>query len=172
MSSSLGRIAFVDVHYAVEARAACIVAATWTDSVAIDETAVSVENVQAYTSGRFFERELPCVVAALDAVHTDFEVIVVDGYVFLDADGSPGLGAHLHSHYRGEHPVVGVAKTPYRGSAFATPVTRGTSLRPLYVTAIGVDVDEAAAHVAAMHGDHRIPTLLRRVDRLSRMVGL
>jgi deoxyribonuclease V len=64
--------------------------------------------------------------------------------------------------------VVGVAKTAFQGSTFATPVTRGTSARPVFVTARGMDVAEAARLVAAMHGPHRIPTLLGRVDRLAR----
>jgi deoxyribonuclease V len=48
-------------------------------------------------------------------------------------------------------------------------VVRGTEAkRPLYVTAAGVGVDQAAAWVRSMHGPHRLPTLLKRVDRLCR----
>jgi deoxyribonuclease V len=39
---------------------------------------------------------------------------------------------------------------------------------PLFVSAIGMDVRDAAAHVRAMDGPHRTPTLLRLVDRLTR----
>ena len=59
------------------------------------------------------------------------------------------------------------AKNPYRGSGFATPVLRGGSKSPLFVTAAGMDVAEAARHVEGMHGKHRIPTLLGWVDRLA-----
>jgi deoxyribonuclease V len=38
---------------------------------------------------------------------------------------------------------------------------------PLFVTAIGMDVADAAALVRGMHGAHRIPTLLGWVDRLA-----
>ena len=66
---------------------------------------------------------------------------------------------------------IGVAKTAYRGAAFAERVLRGTSQSPLFVTGVGIEASEAAALVAAMHGPHRIPTLLRRVDQLARGLG-
>ncbi|PKN30756.1 MAG: endonuclease V, partial [Deltaproteobacteria bacterium HGW-Deltaproteobacteria-21] len=47
-------------------------------------------------------------------------------------------------------------------------VFRGRSKSPLYVTAAGMDPSEAAGHIRSMHGGHRIPTLLKQVDRLSR----
>lgn len=65
-------------------------------------------------------------------------------------------------------PVVGVAKTAFKGSSFAVPVLRGSATRPLYVTAAGMDPEMAAGRVRAMHGPHRVPTLLKEVDRLSR----
>jgi len=63
--------------------------------------------------------------------------------------------------------VVGVAKSAFAGAA-AAEVLRGTSARPLYVTAVGTERAAAAAGVQSMHGDHRIPTLLGRVDALAR----
>jgi deoxyribonuclease V len=48
------------------------------------------------------------------------------------------------------------------------PIVRGISRQPLFVTTIGTDVAAAAAAVLGMHGAHRIPTLLKRVDRLAR----
>ena len=65
-------------------------------------------------------------------------------------------------------PVIGVAKTSFRGSGFAQAVLRGTSQRPLYVTAAGMKPEIAAAHVLSMHGEYRIPTLLKRADQLCR----
>ena len=64
--------------------------------------------------------------------------------------------------------VVGVAKTRFAGAADAVAVCRGGSRSPLFVTAVGVDVQEAAQKVAAMHGPYRLPTLLKRVDQLAR----
>ena len=50
----------------------------------------------------------------------------------------------------------------------AEAVLRGGSERPLWVTAAGMDPREACARVREMHGAHRIPTLLKRVDALCR----
>ena len=64
--------------------------------------------------------------------------------------------------------VVGVAKRPWRGGFAGTPIERGDSKVPLYITARGIDLADAAKHVGEMHGPHRTPTLLKRVDRLAR----
>ena len=166
---SLVPVAFVDVQYAdSKGTAACVVAAQWTDAVAMEERVAVIDPVAAYVPGRFFERELPCIVDVLARVTTPFAVLVVDGYVTLDDAGSPGLGAHVHDHFHGAFPVVGVAKTAFRGSTFATRILRGRSQSPLYVTAVGIGADEASKLVQGMHGAHRIPTLLGRVDALAR----
>ena len=66
-------------------------------------------------------------------------------------------------------PVIGVAKTGFQGAdVVAEAVLRGKSERPLWVTAEGIEVDRAARWIRQMHGPHRIPTLLKRVDRLCR----
>ena len=162
-------LAFVDVQYDGDTGvAAAVVAHAWIDAAPASEHVVRVLDVLPYRPGAFYERELPCLVRVLEAIHTPLTVVVIDGYVELDADGAPGLGAHLHARLGGTIAVVGVAKTAFQGSTFATPVTRGTSARPLFVTARGIDVAEAARLVAAMHGEHRLPALLSRVDRLAR----
>lgn len=162
-------LAIVDVGYGErEALAACVVARGWIDAEPIETQVVTIDEVLPYAPGRFYERELPCVLAVLERLRTTVEVIVVDGYVVLDEHGAPGLGAHLHARLGGSHGVVGVAKTAYRGSGFAAAVQRGTSSRPLFVTAMGLDVERAAGLVAGMHGAHRIPTLLGLADHLAR----
>ena len=70
-------------------------------------------------------------------------------------------------HERCGAPVIGVAKTSFVG-ATATPVIRGASATPLYVTAIGIEQAVAAAQITAMHGPFRIPTLIKRADTLAR----
>lgn len=124
--------------------------------------------MQPYRPGAFYERELPCLLAVLEAVTTPFRALVIDGYVELDERGSPGLGAHLHAYFGGEYPVIGVAKTAYRGSSFAARVVRGSGERPLFVTTRGVSRELASELVGRMHGPYRVPTLLRRVDQLAR----
>lgn len=164
-----GLIAIVDVHYESDgARAACITALDWSDAIAQDEWTVELPKVAEYHPGFFFERELPCLLAVLERAPDSPRVIVVDGYVVLDAQGRPGLGAHLFAHLGGRTPVVGIAKRRFAGSDFATRVIRGASQNPLFVTALGVSAAEAARRVRGMHGSHRIPTLCTRVDQLCR----
>lgn len=164
-------IAILDVDYGAAgstgATAACVVAERWTDGVPIETIAIPIAKVLPYAPGRFFERELPCLTAVIPRVAAPIDVLVIDGYVVLDADGRPGLGAHLHAHYDGRYSVVGIAKSPYGDGDFAAAVLRGGSKVPLFVTALGIDVDEAAQRVAAMHGKHRLPTLVGWVDRLA-----
>lgn len=164
-------IAVLDVHYrGVGAVGACVVAPDWPCGEPTEERTAVCAEVKDYVPGRFYERELPPLVAVLATVTTPLDILVVDGYVDLGPD-RPGLGAHLWDHFEGRHPVVGIAKNEFRG---ATPVAclRGSGRRPLYVTARGLPGAEAARLVGSMHGEHRIPTLVRRADRLARFPAL
>ena len=110
--------------------------------------------------------ELPAVRAVLQGLG-DLRLLIVDGYVDLEPGGRrPGLGAHCHAAFG--IPVIGVAKTRFEGATQAAEVRRGTSRRPLYVTAVGLPVGEAANLVASMAGSFRLPEALKRVDRLAR----
>ena len=159
-------IVCLDVDYrAASVVAACVGFVEWTDATAAREHVVrSATPAAAYEPGRFFERELPYLRAALASFGETIELAIVDGYVWL-ADGVPGLGAHLHDAIG--VPVVGVAKTAYAGSS-AIAITRGESASPLFVTAVGIDANAAADQIVAMHGPFRIPTLLKRADSLAR----
>ncbi len=162
-------IAAVDVDYRDDgAVAAAVWFDRWDAEAPLTERVVRVGAVADYRPGRFFERELPAVLAVLAGTTSD--VVIVDGYVWLGPAGErPGLGAHLHAAFdEGSAPaVIGVAKNRFAG-AESVEVLRGGSARPLYVTAVGIGQNEAAEAVRGMHGAHRIPTLLARVDRLSR----
>jgi deoxyribonuclease V len=159
----------VDVHYEpTHAIAAALLFRDWTDDSAAREVAVRVPSPRAYEPGQFYLRELPCLEAVLDPLRASLEVVIIDGYVWLDAGEGRGLGAHLHSALGERVPVIGVAKTAFRGSDFAVPILRGQSHRPLFVTAAGIPSEVAAGQVKAMHGQYRLPTLLQRVDRLAR----
>ncbi len=174
-------IVFLDVDYRLtETVTACLGASAWSDAApAFERTRKVAEAPQPYEPGRFYLREMPHLLAMLEEcgrLHGAIDRVVVDGYVWL-ATGRPGLGAHLHAAMRatgGEGAagvaVVGVAKTAFRDNDRAIALNRGASARPLYVTAIGCDESEAARDVASMHGVHRLPTLLKRVDRLARDV--
>lgn len=157
----------MDVHYPRTggARAALVVAADRRFARLTERHVRCITEVAPYRPGHFFDRELPPLLAVLAATEP-LDLVLVDGYVDLDPGGRPGLGAHLHRRLR--VPVVGVAKTAFRTATHAVPVRRGGATRPLYVTAAGIAVDEAAALVGAMAGAHRLPDALRAVDALAR----
>jgi deoxyribonuclease V len=161
------RYGAVDVYYPPSggARAALVVAADPAFGTVVDERVACLTHVAPYEPGVFFRRELPAIRTVLDGAEA-LDLVIVDGYVDLDPDGRPGLGARLHDEIG--VPVIGVAKTGFRSATHAAVVHRGAAQRPLYVTAAGVNVERAAGLVAAMAGPHRLPDALRRVDRLCR----
>lgn len=159
----------LDVHYeAAAAITAAIGFGRWTDDDTVYESVRTSSSAAApYVSGSFFERELPQLLAAVAAAPpVEIDAIVIDGHTWLTRR-RPGLGAHLFTALHERIPVVGVAKRAFRGGV-AIPVRRGTSQQPLFVSAAGLEPTEAAALVQAMHGPHRLPTLLQRVDHLAR----
>jgi deoxyribonuclease V len=157
----------VDVHYEPHrARAACTVFRDWSSASAECERVVEAPPASPYVPGQLFRRELPPLLAIIRALVEPPAIVLVDGYVWLDADRAPGLGAHLHLALGGV-PVVGVAKTEYRGAPAAS-VLRGASAKPLFVSAIGLEEAEAADGVRRMYGRHRLPLLLQRADHLAR----
>ena len=94
-------------------------------------------------------------------------LLVVDGYADLDPSGRPGLGSHAHAEFG--IPVIGVAKSRFRTATHAVPVARGSSARPLFVTAAGMPAAAAADLVRHMTGRYRLPDALRRADHLARI---
>jgi deoxyribonuclease V len=159
----------MDVSYNANfATAAGVLFRYWTADSAVRELACSVEGVAPYESGRFFRRELPCLVQLLDQLPIRPELMIIDGYVWLDTKGRAGLGAHLYEYLGRQIPVVGVAKTAFNGALHAISVFRGRSRRPLFITAAGMDDRDAATKVCEMHGCNRIPDMLKRADELCR----
>jgi deoxyribonuclease V len=160
-------IACVDVHYRdTRSVAAGIAFRGWLDESVVAECVITVSGIQPYKSGQFFERELPCLSAVLEKL-PPIDIVLIDGYVWLEKN-RPGLGAHLYTALGGRIPVIGVAKTRYFRAENVQEIVRGKSKQPLYISAAGLSVMEAAEHVRSMHAPYRIPTLLNRVDRLSR----
>ena len=104
----------------------------------------------------------------LDKLNQPATCIVVDGYVWLDGNHRPGLGAQLYEVLNCEVPVIGVAKNPFKETDHATELRRGKSDRPLYITAVGLPVAQAVVNIGVMHGPYRLPAILKRVDQLSR----
>jgi deoxyribonuclease V len=129
-----------------------------------------VIGLESYTPGEFYKRELPCIEKILNKLDLSaIDLIIVDGYVFLDDFEKPGLGAHLYERLNRKIPVVGIAKTSFiKTMGNVREVLRGESSKPLYVSAIGTDVDKVANCVKNMYGTYRIPSLLKQLDQLSK----
>ena len=133
-------------------------------STLVCETTEFVEDVAPYRPREFYRRELPPLRAVLGKVD-GIDLLVIDGYVTLDPDGRPGLGAYAHAEFG--VPVIGVGKTRFASATHAVPVIRGNAKRPLYVTSAGLPPSDAAELVCAMAGEFRLPDALRRVDGLA-----
>lgn len=162
-------IAVVDAAYSGDkARVACVVIDSWESAYAHEEITLEMDNVMDYVPGKFYLRELPGIIAVVEKVTSDVKVIVIDGYVTLGEARNPGLGMKLWGHFEEKIPVIGVAKSQFMGTPKEAEVFRGNSSRPLFVTAIGIDIKSAKEHIVGMAGNYRIPDVIRSVDRLSR----
>lgn len=169
-------IALMDVHYrdsptGTQAHAACVLATDWQAAKPALQVSLTLTEVAEYQPGEFYRRELPCLLQLLKQLPTPPSLLVIDGYVWLDDADRPGLGAHLYKALGQCIGVIGIAKTAFVGvnqCQRIAAVLRGSSRRPLYVSAAGYDLQMAAQAVGQMHGPHRIPDLLQAVDALSR----
>ncbi|OPY77012.1 MAG: Endonuclease V [Syntrophorhabdus sp. PtaU1.Bin058] len=161
-------IAAFDVHYFGDgsASAAAVLFHDYKDAVPAAEHTRIVRDVADYLPGHFYRRELPCILALLALFGKAPDEMVIDGYVMLG--DRPGLGQHLFESLHCTVPVIGVAKSKFRGSSGAE-VLRGRSAKPLYVTSAGMDIRKASEKIQTMYGPHRVPDLLRYVDHLARM---
>ncbi len=162
-----GVCAAVDVHYPSTggARAAAVLAADAAFAHVLAERTAVLSRVPPYRPGEFYLRELPPLRAVLEDL-SGLGLLVVDGYADLDPSGRPGLGARAHAEFG--LPVIGVAKSRFRTATHAVPVLRGSSVRPLFVTAAGMPAGGAADLVRRMAGRYRLPDALRRADTLAR----
>lgn len=157
-----------DVQYSdTKACVAAVIFENWTDEQPTDIIIHHVEEIAGYESGSFYKRELPCLLAILPKIHFELDCLVIDGNVFLEGE-KPGLGVYLYEAIGQQIPVIGVAKNKFKSIGFFEEVFRGDSLKPLIVTAVGMELDSAVAHIQSMYGPYRIPTLLKWVDRAAR----
>ncbi len=161
--------AALDVHYESDRSvAACVVFSHWPDSEPAELIRAVEPGALQYRPGRFYERELPCLLSVLKRAGREFETVVIDGYVHLRPDAGKGLGAHLFEALPYSPVVIGVAKNPLKVADRFVPVCRGGSSKPLYISAIGCSLEEAALSILSMHGPNRMPTLLKLADRCAR----
>jgi deoxyribonuclease V len=160
-------IAAFDVHYLEDdfASAAAVLFSDYRDAEPFITYTQSLPRPTPYIPGQFYRRELPCILTLLEQIKDPPDEIVVDAYVMLG--NKPGLGRILYNHLKGNVPVIGVAKSRFEGSS-PSEVYRGSSKNPLYITSAGIDIQSASERIRMMHGPFRVPTLLKRVDLLSR----
>jgi len=163
-------LAILDAAYGENASVAgCVTAAGWESADPLGEYTHRDGPAAQYQPGEFYKREMPLLRSVLAMLPQTPDVIVIDGYVWLGVEDRKGLGAHLHEALGGKIAVIGIAKTKFQGASYwAADVRRGASESPLYVTSAGIALEDAVAAVKRMHGAHRIPELVGRVDRLAR----
>tara|TARA_B100000745_G_C20136769_1_gene389689 strand:+ start:682 stop:1203 length:522 start_codon:yes stop_codon:yes gene_type:complete len=158
----------VDVQYYNDsAVVAGILFESWSSTVPLQEVVSASQDILPYEPGNFYKRELPCILKLLDEHELTIETIVVDGYVYLDGTNKPGLGKRLYDALGQTTGVIGVAKKVFAGIGNEHAIIRGCSSKPLFITST-MDLDLAKNSIINMHGQHRIPTLLKRADQLCR----
>ncbi|MFF6994669.1 endonuclease V [Streptomyces sp. NPDC008313] len=182
-----GRVTGVDVAYD-DARDLVAAAAVVLDAASLDVVAetTAVGRISfPYVPGLLAFRELPTVLAALDALPCPPGTVVCDGYG-LAHPRRFGLACHLG--VLTGLATIGVAKNPFvfsheepgasRGSA--SPLLAGEEevgralrtrdgVKPVFVSAgHRVSLDTACAHTLALTPRYRLPETTRRADALCR----
>lgn len=163
----------IDVFYReTSACTAGILFKQWEDfSFVSTHTSIATE-INEYVSGEFYKRELPCILQLLQEHQLEPDIIIVDGYVYLDGHSKPGLGKYLYDALDGKVPIVGVAKSPFARSSAINEVLRGKSHKPIYVSCVGIKLEDVVKNIHLMHGTYRIPKLLKNADQLCRGLEL
>ena len=158
-----------DVQYAeTTALAAGLLFSDWKSDVVKNVVLKNINKIEPYQAGAFYKRELPCILALLDDVDIKLDAIIIDGYVTLGKEEKEGLGMHLYKAIRQSTPIIGVAKKSFIGTPENCQILRGKSKNPLYITAVGLSLQESKQLISNMHGNNRLPTLLKKVDQLCR----
>lgn len=160
----------IDIYYGNEKAKAVGVLFNWNDESPSSVIVEWIENVAPYVSGEFYKRELPCILQVIKKVDlATVEAIIIDGYVYIDNEKKYGLGGYLWEALYGKIPIIGVAKTSFfRNKETVTGIVRGDSKNPLFVSSIGIDLAIAADCVKNMKGDFRMPSLLKRLDQITK----
>ncbi len=161
----------MDFH--IEGDTARIGAAEFDDWAAGEATkmySLAIAHVEKPAKGELDLRALPWLVQLLEAQRLQPEAIVLDGFVDVDPQETPGLGRRLHDTLGGRSAVIGVSKSLFKGTD--TPdqfcVFREDETPPLVITAAGIDLGAAKARVRMMHGRKRMPTLMKLAARIAK----
>lgn len=161
---------FDTYYYENFAKTVCIAFEKWDSETESFIYSENTEITSDYESGAFYKRELPCILSLLKKIDLQKgDLIIVDGYVTLDNSGKIGLGGYLYQSLDEKYPVIGIAKNGFNSEDDQRrTVFRGESRTPLFLTAVGIDVDEIQSNIENMHGTYRIPTLIKKLNQLTR----
>lgn len=169
LMSQTPRYFCMDVDYRADhALAAGVLFSAWESDSTLQQVTTRIEEIEPYESGKFYKRELPCLTQLIAQLPTLPTMLIVDSFVYLDDQQSMALGAYLWEQYGRQAAVIGVAKKRFKGNQSAVEIFRGSGKTPLFITSAGIELNIAATHIQNMHGNFRIPTLLKQVDQLCR----
>ncbi|WP_097028442.1 endonuclease V [Clostridium peptidivorans] len=135
-------IACFDVYYYETYAKSCCIIFNKEEQI-LSQYTVIVEDIEDYEPGKFYKRELPCILKALENVEEKINLIITDSFVLINEDRK-GLGAHLYDALECKIPVIGVAKTFFKDAENYVEIYRGESTKPLYVSSIGIDLNYSA----------------------------
>jgi len=161
----------LDVHYRNDhAKAVSVAFKDWQDAPPQEIKEVLIEEVADYIPGQFYKRELPCLLKVLaQTPREQVDLIIIDGYVFLDDAGRPGLGYYLYEALDKKIPIVGVAKRAFKNNKkHVREILRGKSKNPLFITSVGIELEVAAEFIQEMPGKYRMPDMLRLLDQTTK----
>jgi deoxyribonuclease V len=159
----------IGVHFEGDGAVAAAVAfEAWDSPEALRTCTTRMARVEKAVRGELDLRALPCILQLLREHALVPELIVIDGFVHLDAQETPGLGRHLYHALGGRTAVIGVSKSAMAHTPAQFEVVREEEARPLVVTCAGIDLGAAKARLRNMHGKRRVPTLLKLAARIAK----
>lgn len=163
-------VAFDTYYYDNSAKTVGVSFQNWEDAEALDIKFECLEGIQPYEPGSFYKRELPCILSLLKQYDLEeIRCIVVDGYCILNNENKYGLGGYLFEALGSRIPIIGVAKTRFKANTEnVKELIRGESIKPLYISSIGISVEDAYGLIQCMDGEYRMPTLLKLLDMKTR----
>ncbi len=129
---------------------------------------IRYDSVEPYISGQFYKRELPCLLKAIEEIKEQINLIYIDANVWLGYDRK-GLGKYLFDSINHRIPIIGVSKSCFnKETELIRPVLRQSSKNPLYVSSIGIELDDACQKVKIMNGEFRLPKMIKLADSVCR----
>ncbi|WP_211226574.1 endonuclease V [Pedobacter glucosidilyticus] len=170
MNTSDKIILAMDVHYRENVAKAVGALFKW-ESDAPNELIVKyIDDVSEYIPGEFYKRELPCIREIIDSADLNrIAVIIVDSHIYINNNREYGLGGKLWQELGQRIPVIGVAKSSFKDNQETiTPIKRGNSKKPLYISSIGIELEVAARLILNMKGKYRLPDILKTLDSVTK----